>query len=75
MRIRGIGDFFGSRQHGLPEFRFFDPEKDEDLLLKARAHATAVVSADPALERAQNKRFRLALETRYVERETMYEVG
>jgi hypothetical protein len=34
-----MGDFFGARQHGLPAFRFFDPQFDDDLLVRARARA------------------------------------
>src|SRR5690606_39026898 len=49
LRLRGMGDFFGARQHGLPEFRFFVPERDEDLLETARSDARAVIAADPDL--------------------------
>lgn len=73
MRIRGQGDLFGSRQSGLPSFRFADLERDEALLLRARAEAQRVVEIDPDLER--HPRFRVALEERYGERARLFHVG
>jgi ATP-dependent DNA helicase RecG len=32
LRLRGPGDFFGSRQHGLPEFRIADLSNDTEIL-------------------------------------------
>jgi ATP-dependent DNA helicase RecG len=75
LHIRGMGDFFGARQHGLPEFRFFDPERDEELLLYAREQATQVISEDPQLVKPDNERLRVTLERRFGEREALYEVG
>ncbi|MBI4545268.1 MAG: ATP-dependent DNA helicase RecG [Gemmatimonadetes bacterium] len=75
LRLRGMGDFFGARQHGLPEFRFFDPEKDYELLLRARQHAQAVIARDPELQRPEHERLRAVLAARFGERERMYEVG
>jgi ATP-dependent DNA helicase RecG len=73
LKLRGMGDFFGARQHGLPEFRFFDAERDEDLLARAREVATEVVEKDPELER--HEALRGVLEVRFREREELYEVG
>jgi ATP-dependent DNA helicase RecG len=39
LEIRGPGDFFGTRQHGLPAFRVARLLRDRDLLEKARAEA------------------------------------
>jgi len=75
LRLRGMGDFFGARQHGLPEFRFFQPERDEDLLERARVDARAVIAADPELSQPQHERLRAILESRYREREKLYDVG
>jgi ATP-dependent DNA helicase RecG len=75
MRIRGMGDFFGARQHGLPAFRFFDPERDDDLLTPARALAAALIAEDPELQRPAHDRLRDALASRYAERERLYDVG
>src|SRR5690606_43849 len=49
LRLRGMGDFFGARQHGVPAFRFFDPEKDDSLLARAQADARALIESDPEL--------------------------
>jgi ATP-dependent DNA helicase RecG len=75
LRLRGMGDFFGARQHGWPEFRFFDPEKDDDLLLQARDRAAAIGGHDPELATPANAQLRLAVETRFRERERLSGVG
>jgi ATP-dependent DNA helicase RecG len=72
---RGMGDFFGARQHGLPEFRFFDPLRDDDLVNQARDAAQRIVDADPDLARPEHAGLRAALEQRFAERAALYEVG
>lgn len=47
---RGPGDFFGSRQHGLPALRTADLMRDARMLEYARSEAHALIAADPALE-------------------------
>jgi ATP-dependent DNA helicase RecG len=75
LRLRGMGDFFGARQHGLPEFRYFEPELDEDLLARARNAARSIVEADPSLSAPANARLRDHLTRRFGPRERLYEVG
>jgi ATP-dependent DNA helicase RecG len=75
LRLRGMGDFFGARQHGLPAFRFFEPETDDDLLFRARGRARAIVQADPAIEAPEHSRFRDILIRRYGESARLYHIG
>jgi ATP-dependent DNA helicase RecG len=75
LKLRGMGDFFGARQHGLPEFRFFDGERDEDMLPEAREQASALIDNDPELESEANEPLRRVLEARFREREQLFEVG
>ena len=75
LQLRGMGDFFGAKQHGLPEFRFFDPVLDEDLLARARASARDIIATDPAISAPQHRPFKEQLVRRYGTRERLYDVG
>ncbi len=46
LEIRGPGEFFGTRQAGLPEFRVADLAADEELLLLARREAMRLVERE-----------------------------
>ncbi|MCX6641176.1 MAG: ATP-dependent DNA helicase RecG [bacterium] len=49
LRIRGGGEFFGTRQHGAPDFKIADPIADRMLLEIARQDAFDTVRQDPGL--------------------------
>jgi len=49
LAIRGPGEFFGTRQHGLPELRFADLIKHRDILKEARKIAFWIIEGDPQL--------------------------
>ena len=49
LRIRGAGDFFGTRQSGMPELKLADITEDTDVLETAREAATALINRDPEL--------------------------
>lgn len=75
LRLRGSGEFFGARQHGLPQFRFVRLESDDDLLFAAREVAVRVVADDPKLEQPVHQALGQALRTRYREQLLLYDVG
>lgn len=62
LRLRGPGDFFGARQHGLPELHIADLGADMDVLKTAQAAAQALLAEDPALVREENRPVRQAAE-------------
>ena len=52
-RIRGPGEFFGTRQSGLPELRLADIFSDADILAEAREDAFRLVAENPTLGRRE----------------------
>lgn len=65
MKLRGVGELFGARQHGLGELRFGDLLRDADLLSQARADAFALVADDPRLRKPEHALLRAAVLERY----------
>ncbi len=55
LKLRGPGDFFGKRQHGLPELKVADLFTDMPLLKEAQTAARAVYAADNALALSEHK--------------------
>ena len=49
LRLRGPGDFFGSRQHGLPETHIADLGADMQVLVTAQEEANRLMEQDPRL--------------------------
>ena len=54
LETRGPGDFFGSRQHGLPTLQVADLMNDTRTLHAAQSEAAALLAADPLLERSEH---------------------
>ena len=54
LETRGPGDFFGSRQHGLPTLQIADLMNDTRTLHAAQSEAAALLTEDPLLERPEH---------------------
>ena len=55
LKLRGPGEIFGTRQHGLPELNISDLVKHVDVLDKVRVVAGDILDADPYLEDMENR--------------------
>jgi ATP-dependent DNA helicase RecG len=62
LRLRGPGEFYGTRQSGLPELTIADILRDMDVLVETREAAFALVEADPGLRLPEHAALRRALE-------------
>ena len=54
LKLRGPGDFFGTKQSGSPTFRLADLSRDSQLLETAREEAHRIYNLDPKLESDEN---------------------
>ena len=75
LRIRGPGQFFGTRQHGLPELRLADIINDMDLLRLARKDAFEIIEDDPKLSHPDHQALRAALQAHFAESLELIDVG
>lgn len=71
LEIRGPGEFFGTRQHGLPELKIANIYTDMDILKKAQKHAVGLLEEDPDLIKPDNANIMVEIDGTYGELLTM----
>ncbi len=73
--LRGPGDLFGTKQHGLPPLRIADLRRDEKIVEEARRDAQALIESDPELTNPAFARLRRMVFHRYGEALDLGDVG
>ena len=68
LELRGSGDFFGTMQHGLPEFKIANLFEDVGILKLVQSVATKILLDDPKLEKQENKLLKELIKDKFTKR-------
>ena len=68
LELRGSGDFFGTMQHGLPEFKIANLFEDMQILKSVQSLAMKILSDDPNLEKEENKLLKNLIKDKFMKR-------
>jgi ATP-dependent DNA helicase RecG len=74
LELRGPGEFFGTRQHGLPDLRFSNLITDRPILKRARKRAFDIIEEDPQLLNEEHQRIRQRYLEKYREMDKLGDV-
>jgi len=75
LKLRGPGEYLGTRQAGAPSFRAANLVRDAELLASARQAATQWLEKDPRLALPESAELRRAIEQRWAGRLDLSQVG
>lgn len=75
LKIRGAGDFLGTRQAGLPDFRTEEALTDTALLKAARDEAFAYLERNPSLDGPEGEVLKMVLKERWAGKLDLAEIG
>ncbi len=62
LKMRGAGDILGTKQSGLPDFKFVDFTAHGDIMVKARQRAELLLHEDPQLTSPMGQNFQILLD-------------
>ena len=68
LELRGSGEFFGTKQHGLPEFKIANLFEDMPILQNVQALAVRIINEDSELELEKNKELRVIVDNKFGDR-------
>lgn len=75
LQLRGPGDFLGTKQSGLPEFRVADIVEDQWILEQAKSEAWRLMNQDPELENTDHQELKKVFAPYYKEKSRFYGMG
>lgn len=65
LELRGSGEFFGTKQHGLPEFKIANLFEDIEILKKVQDVAMKIMNDDPNLTKEKNLDLKKQIENKF----------
>ncbi len=65
LELRGSGEFFGTRQHGIPEFKVANLFEDMPILQMVQSLAIKTISEDPDLSEEKNKALKTLVDKKF----------
>lgn len=68
LELRGSGEFFGTKQHGLPEFKIANLFEDIEVLKKVQNVAIGIMEDDPNLTKEKNLELKKQIENKFKNR-------
>ena len=68
LELRGSGDFFGTMQHGLPEFKIANLFEDMPILKLVQSVAIKILQDDPKLEKEKNELLGKLIKDKFMDR-------
>lgn len=68
LELRGSGEFFGTKQHGLPEFKIANLFEDIEILKKVQNVAIGIMEDDPNLTKEKNLELKKQIENKFKNR-------
>jgi len=68
LELRGSGEFFGTKQHGIPEFKIANLFEDMETLKCVQSVVLKIENDDAKLEKEENKKLRKLVDDRFTKR-------
>lgn len=68
LELRGTGDFFGTKQHGIPEFKIANLFEDMPILQAVQGISMKIIGEDPNLEKEKNKLLKELIKDKFTNR-------
>lgn len=65
LELRGTGEFFGTKQHGIPEFKVANLFEDMSILKRVQALAIKILDEDKKLEKEENIKLKQMIDKKF----------